>query len=127
MKNRVNGETYVIPCDDSAAPVEVLKLKIISRLGKTGKESEHGASHLVLAGSEAILNDKDAISDVLQDGDFISLICESLTPLHWSIVNVIFPSGKDVDRSDSHASEDISTLPRYESYPMANLEKALLQ
>ena len=76
MRDCVSGVTFVVPCNDSSGLVGSLKEKIIARF--RGEKEESGFESvnytLTLAGSEAILNDKDVIDDVLQDGDFVTLV-----------------------------------------------------
>lgn len=70
VKSGVCGQTHVIPCSDSTASVEKLKATIIARLYTDGDCANY---RLSLAGCEAIINEKDAVQDVLQDGDCLSL------------------------------------------------------
>ena len=67
------GETHVVPYGDAAAPVKKLKSAIVERLC-AGEDSED--YKLCLAGSGAVISEKDTVQEVLQDGDCLSLTCE---------------------------------------------------
>ncbi len=71
------AKTYVIPCKDGTLSVGSLKEDVLTRCGLLSSPSAGSAKsrqfHLSLSASEAILSEKDAIEDVLQDGDFIRL------------------------------------------------------
>ena len=74
VKNSDRDSAYVIPCSDPSASVKKLKEDVVVRI--RGEEASSGNCRLILSGSEAILSDKDIISDVLRDGDFITLSCK---------------------------------------------------
>ena len=65
------GKSYVIPCKDTKASVAALKREVLARF--VAKTEESSRYTLVLVSSGAVLFDRDAIQDVLQEGDFISL------------------------------------------------------
>ena len=67
-----NGEkSYVIPCKDSKASVAALKREVLARC--IARPEEESRYDLVLVSSGAVLCDRDAVQDVLQDGDFVAL------------------------------------------------------
>lgn len=67
------GKSYVIPCKDaSRTSVAALKREVISRCVE-GKPEDESKYSLVLESSLAVLCERDAVQDVLQDGDFVSL------------------------------------------------------
>lgn len=76
VKDVAKGDTYVIPCSDTAAKIETLKKEVIGRLQQA--EVVPSEYRLCLGSSKALLCDKDVVGDVLQDGDFINLIRECL-------------------------------------------------
>lgn len=75
-----NGsQTYAIPCNEPTARVASLKSLALDRWSENcGGKSKRDAEHfkLTLCGTDALLSDKDAIQDVLKDGEFVNL-CES--------------------------------------------------
>lgn len=66
------GETYVIPCKDASRGVGSLKKEVLARWAHSSKAASE-QFQLALAGNGAFLCEEDAIQDVLQDGDFLSL------------------------------------------------------
>lgn len=70
VKNGLLGDSYVIPCNDPTAAVSQLKVVTVERLC-SGENVEN--YRLVLAGTSSIINEKDVIQDVLQDGDCLLL------------------------------------------------------
>ena len=70
------GKNYVIPCKDASTrdrtTVAALKREVISRCVE-GKPEDESKYSLVLGSSLAVLCERDAVQDVLQDGDFVSL------------------------------------------------------
>lgn len=64
------GQCYVIPCKNAEASVAALKRQVIARCESVGDESDY---KLVLDSTGALLSDKDAVQDVLKDGDFLTL------------------------------------------------------
>lgn len=81
VKKGAHGETHVVPCSDSAVSVETLKAAIVSRLCSGSNCEKY---RLTFSGNEAVLDEKDAVKDVLQDGDCLSLTtsCKQLHALY---------------------------------------------
>jgi hypothetical protein len=71
-------QTYALPCNEPTARVGSLKSLALDRWSENrGDNSKRGAEgfKLTLSGTGALLSDKDAIQDVLRDGEFLDL-CE---------------------------------------------------
>ena len=64
------SKSYVIPCKNGKAAVTTLKCEVLSRIGET---RDAKSFQLTLASNGAVLDDKDVIQEVLQEGDFICL------------------------------------------------------
>ena len=75
VKSTTTGKTNLVPCENSNESVQTLKKKILSRCCPGTDASDY---KLVLAGSDAVLDEKDAIKDALRDGDYISLISKQI-------------------------------------------------
>lgn len=74
VKRSDGSRAYVIPCSDPSLSVKKLTEGIVARVKDDGAFG--GDYRLVLSGNEAILSDNDTVSDVLRDGDFITLLCK---------------------------------------------------
>ena len=83
-----NGpQTYAIPCNEPTARVASLKSLALDRWSENcGDESKRDPVHfkLTLCGTGALLSDKDAIQDVLKDGEFVNL-CESISQISCQV------------------------------------------
>jgi hypothetical protein len=69
-------QTYALPCNEPTARVGSLKSLALDRWSENrGDNSKRGAEgfKLTLSGTGALLSDKDAIQDVLRDGEFLDL------------------------------------------------------
>lgn len=79
VKLNVSGKDscfYVIPCKNLRGSVASLKEDILSRRADINTEGRDASLYrLALAGSGAILSDKDIIEEVVRDGDVLQL-CE---------------------------------------------------
>ena len=83
-----DAQSYVIPCKEPADSVGLLKRAALERWAesnalKSGGASEQNADEfqLTLSGNGAVLSDKDAIQDVLQDGEFVNLCKQTTYPM----------------------------------------------
>ena len=70
---KYGGTSYVIPCKDANARVAALKREALARCLANLKPEDDSRYRLVLASSGAVLCDRDAIQDVLEDGEFVAL------------------------------------------------------
>ena len=69
-------QTFAIPCNEPSARVASLKSIALDRWSATGGETSRrdaDSFKLTLSGTGALLSDKDAIQDVLRDGEFVNL------------------------------------------------------
>lgn len=66
-----SDRSYVIPCNDTSCTVLKLKEDILLRVNEEVPKSD--SYRLSLSGSGAFVDDHDTVSDVLKDGDFITL------------------------------------------------------
>lgn len=94
VKHGPYGQTHVIPWGDSTVKVEKLKASILDRLcpGASDSDTDSDKYRLSLAGNDAVIDEKDTIQDVLQDGDCLSLngeqlLAKSLQTLRQLILN----------------------------------------
>ncbi len=71
LRDGKESPSYVIPCKELSSTIADLKQSILERQSEKGPNSSE--LKLTLAGSEAILSDKDLVKDVLQDGDMVQL------------------------------------------------------
>lgn len=72
------GKNYVIPCKDGKDSVAALKREVLARCVVAKSEAAAASAQearydLILKSSGAVLCDRDAVEDVLQDGDTLAL------------------------------------------------------
>ena len=75
MKSANGTGVCVIPCSNPKTPIKKLKDVVVARVKGDGVSVVSSEKYvLVLTGNEAVLNDDDVVSEVLRDGDFITLL-----------------------------------------------------
>ena len=113
-------QTFAIPCNEPTACVGSLKSLALDRWSENrGDNSKRDAERykLTLSGTGALLSDKDAIQDVLKDGEFLDL-CERAEHPPTSYEKLSYHSAGSVDAPrigpDACCSRE---LPAYGLYP----------
>jgi hypothetical protein len=68
-----SGDSHLVPCGDTTVLVERVKEAAVKRVCGESNGCSPGNYRLLLAGTDSVINDKDVVEDVLQDGDCLLL------------------------------------------------------